>query len=135
MKKTYAQKITQAKRKELLALIDKAIDFHERFRNAYCFTPPSLASERRSYEQYNQRDIKFLYDGIEYRFRGYTSCSCKNVYYYGTFYENGEKKTVRAFKKIGNELIAAIVAYESKHSNGHSLVKESEKQQDEEIFL
>ena len=116
MKKTYAQKITQAKRKELLAQIEDAITFHERFRNAYRFEPPWLASERRGYEKYHRRDIKFTYDGVTYHYRGGTSCSCRNVYYTGAFYVNGEKKTVRPFKKIRDELVAAIEAYEGKRA-------------------
>ena len=37
------------------------------------------------YEKQNQRDIKFAYNGMNYSYRGYVTCSCKNVYYYGTF--------------------------------------------------
>ena len=116
MKKTYAQKINQLKRKELLEKIEDAINFHEKFKNAYFFDPPSSASSRRSYEKQNQRDIKFAYNGMNYSYRGYVTCSCKNVYYYGTFSVDKVIKDVRAFKKIKEELISAIEAYESKHT-------------------
>ena len=115
MKKTYAQKINQLKRKELLEKIEDAISFHEKFKNAYFFGPPSSASSRRSYEKQNQRDIKFSYNGMKYSYSSRVTCSCKNVYYYGTFSVDQVIKDVRAFKKIKEELISAIEAYESKY--------------------
>lgn len=114
--KTYAKKIRQSKRKELLAKIDEAITFHEKFRNAYFFKPPSCAAKRRYYEIYNQREIEFNYNGAKYRYSGFTECSCNNVYYYGSFYMDGDRKTIRVFKKIKQELVEAIEAYEKKHS-------------------
>ena len=81
MKKTYAQKINQTKRKELLEKIEDAISFHEKLKNAYFFDPPSSASSRRSYEKHNQRNIKFIYDGKEYRYSARVTRSCKNIYY------------------------------------------------------
>lgn len=116
MKKTYAQKINQSKRKELLEKIDDAISFHEKFKNAYFFEPPSSASSRRSYEKYNQRDIKFSYNGMNYPYSSRVTCSCKNVYYYGTFSVDNVTKDVRAFKKIKEELISAIEVYEGKYT-------------------
>ena len=53
---------------------------------------------------------------MNYSYRGYVTCSCKNVYYYGTFSVDKVIKDVRAFKKIKEELISAIEAYESKHT-------------------
>ena len=116
VKKTYAQKINQSKRKELLEKIEDAISFHEKFKNAYFFEPPSSASSRRSYEKHNQRDIKFIYDGKEYRYGGCARCSCKNVYYSGFFTVDNEIKNVRSFKKIRDELISAIEIYDRKHN-------------------
>lgn len=100
----------------MLKKIEDAISFHEKFKNAYFFDPPSSANSRRSYEKHNQKDIKFIYDGKEYRYSGYVTCSCRNVYYYGTFSVDKVIKDVRAFKKIKKELISAIEAYESKHT-------------------
>ena len=116
MKKTYAQKINQIKRKELLEKIEDAISFHKKFKNAYFFDPPSSASSRRSYEKHNQRNIKFIYDGKEYRYSARVTCSCKNIYYFGTFSVDKVIKDVRAFKKIKEELISAIEAYERKYT-------------------
>lgn len=116
MKKTYAQKINQTKRKELLEKIEDAISFHEKFKNAYFFDPPSSANSRRSYEKHNQKDIKFIYDGKEYRYNARVTCSCKNVYYNGVFSVDKVIKDVRAFKKIKEELISAIETYENKHT-------------------
>ena len=116
MKKTYAQKINQSKRKDLLKKIEDAISFHEKFKNAYFFDSPSSANSRRSYEKQNKRDIKFIYDGKEYRYSARVTCSCKNVYYYGTFSVDKVIKDVRAFKKIKEELISAIEVYESKYT-------------------
>ena len=118
--KTYAKKIRQSKRKELLAKIDEAITFHEKFRNAYFFKPPSCAAKRRYYEIYNQREIEFNYNGATYRYSGFTECSCNNVYYYGSFYMDGDRKTIRVFKKIKQDLVEAREAYEKNHSVNQS---------------
>lgn len=60
--------------------------------------------------------IKFIYDRKEYRYSARVTCSCKNVYYYGTFSVDKVIKDVRAFKKIKEELISAIEVYESKYT-------------------
>ena len=115
MNKTYAQKINQAKRNEILTLINDAIAHHEKFKNAYFFTPPSDASGRRYYEEKNQRQIEFDYNGKKYSYSCYIRCSCKNVYYEGGFYVGGTYKNVKSFKNVRAELLDAIENYIEKH--------------------
>jgi len=71
------------------------IDFCEKFKNAYFFTPPSNASSRRSYE--NKNSFSYKGDGIELDFD--ISCSARNVYVKKHVYINGDKKTAAALKK------------------------------------
>ena len=114
-KKTYAQKISQEKRKKIKELIDWAVEHHEKFKNAYFWAPPSNAGQRKNYEKVNSGGVKFTYNGKEYEYDCKISCSCQNIYYYHDFLIDGEKKTVREFHKVLAELDAAIEAYEEKH--------------------
>lgn len=114
--KNYAQKIAQQKRYALLEEVTRAIDHHERFRNAYFFTPPQSAGERRRYEKRNSITVKFQYDGHEYIYWCDIYCSCKYVYYNHGFGIDDEGATVRPFKKVQTELENAISAYNKNHS-------------------
>ena len=120
MKKTYAKKISQAKREKILSQINAAIEHHEKFKGAYFFTPPSNASGRRYYEEKNKRLIEFDYDGMKYSYSCYIRCSCKNVYYEGDFCVNGFKKNVKSFKAVKKELLEAIETYIAKHPEKQS---------------
>ena len=115
--KTYAQKITQKKRKSLLEEVSRAIKQHERFRNAYFFEPPYNASGRRHYEKINSIKLNFVYDGHLYEYASFVSCSCKNVYYDHFFAIDEYAVNVKPFKKVQRELTEAIEAYDLKHSN------------------
>lgn len=115
--KTYAQKITQKKRKSLLEGVSRAIRQHERFRYAYFFEPPYHASDRRRYEKNNSIKVVFTYDGHLYEYASFVSCSCKNIYYEHYFAIDDYAVNVRPFKKVQRELTDAIEVYEMKHSN------------------
>ena len=82
------------------AKVADAIAHHERFGNSYFWTPPSNATSRRLMESRETFGIGFVASGTAYRFESTVSCSCKNVYYTGRFYVDGEKKTVRAFRAL-----------------------------------
>lgn len=86
--------------KSQLRKIHSAINHHESFRNAYFWNPPANAAGRRSYERKNSFSVKFKHNGDVYEYTSSVSCSCKNVYYRGTFSVNGKTQTVRAFKKL-----------------------------------
>ena len=80
--------------------VQTAIENHERFRNSYVWNSPGAASARRSYERKNSFAVQFVNAGVRYSYTSDVSCSCKNIYYTGTFMVDGEKKTVRVFKNL-----------------------------------
>ncbi len=112
--KTYAQKITQAKRLELLKKVNEAINHHESMRNSY-FWEGGNRSQRKWKERQNNFSIIFHYDGIEYEYRSRMSCSSRHVYSTRSFFVGEDRKSVRAFKKIQAELETAIAAYNEKN--------------------
>lgn len=71
----------------------------EKFKNAYFWAPPSGASARRSYERYHSRpEITWTEGGHTYTAAYTVSCSCKNVYAYGTYTKDGQKTTLTAIR-------------------------------------
>ncbi len=113
--KTYAQKITQAKRLELLGMVEQAIGHHEYMKNAY-FWEGGNRSQRTWKEKQNNFSIIFNYGGIEYEYRSRMTCSNKHVYSTRSFFVGEDRKSVREFKKIKAELEMAIDAYNAKHA-------------------
>ncbi len=82
------------------AKVTKAIEQHQSYRNAWFWTPPSSASGRRSMEKRNNWSVEFRHEGVDYRYVSAVNCSIRNVYYNGFFRANGERVTVRRFKKL-----------------------------------
>jgi hypothetical protein len=92
--------------------ISQILDLHEKMRNAYFWTPPGAANARRSYESRNsdsfncefelvtQLKTKQKVQKISLELECDTSCSCKNVYYHGRFYENGRKTTSKRVQTL-----------------------------------
>ncbi len=80
--------------------IKKSIAQHAKFKNAYFWTPPSNASGRRAMEERESMEMSFTNECNKYEYRCEVECSCRNVYYSGAFYLNGEKKSVRLFKNL-----------------------------------
>lgn len=78
--------------------ITRAIDHHEHFSNAYFWSPPGQAAARRAMERNKSFAERFLLDGSMYAYESSVRCSCKNVYYHGTFLVDGVKKNVRCFR-------------------------------------
>ncbi len=79
--------------------IKNLIETAEKFRNAYYWTSPSHASERRSYEKKNSiPEFSWVEGGHEYRASYEVSCSCKNIYAYGLYYKDGKKTNLTAIK-------------------------------------
>lgn len=120
--KNYAQKITQQKRKALLQEVSNVIKWHNSFENVYFWKSPSFARLRRQYEEQNSTQIDFMYDGHLYTYWCKPECSCKYIRYYHKFLIDekpvfdGKKVTVRQFKKVQEELLNAINAYDEKHA-------------------
>lgn len=76
------------------------IDQHENMKNSYFYHSPKNASSRRSYEKNNTLHFIGEFAGHELDLLCKTSCSCKNVYYTGTFIVDGKKTTIRKIKNL-----------------------------------
>ena len=80
--------------------IAEIISLHEKMKNSYYWTPPRNAAYRRWYEEKNSVKIKGLYMRCPVSLECSTSCSCKNIYYRGSFYIDGKKVTIASVKKL-----------------------------------
>lgn len=83
-----------------LETVQGCIEHHEKHARAYFWVSPSNASARRSEERRKSFTKHAFYDGDDYTFVSTVSCSCKNYYYTGEFFVNGEKKDLRLFKSL-----------------------------------
>ncbi len=80
--------------------IKGALTLHDQMKGAYFYTPPSIASMRRSYEKRNSMNFTFSFRGDIYEVNLSTDCSCKIVYYKGYFAKNGKTGNVRLLKTL-----------------------------------
>ena len=88
--------------------IKSIIDVAEKMRNAYFFKSPDTAGFRRSYERKYSRPEITWNDGKDIYTAAYSvSCSCRNVYAYGTYTKNGKKTTLTAIKNSLKRLESA----------------------------
>jgi len=82
--------------------VNNVLEYHEHYKNAYFWTPPSSASGRRSLEK-KFADSNPSFEIIDGNNNIYVSpdlsCSAKNVYYHLTIKVNNAVKDVRAIKK------------------------------------
>ena len=81
-------------------VLEAIVDLHDEMRNCYFWNPPTRASDRRSYEERRSNFLEFSINSTEYEVSQKTSCSCKNIYYTLIVMVNGEKKDVRAIRKL-----------------------------------
>jgi hypothetical protein len=84
--------------------VERALEQHRSFANAWFQTPPGNASGRRSMEKKNNWAVGFTHQGIRYSYSSAVRCSAANVYYKGYFQADGEWVTVRRFKKLVGEI-------------------------------
>ena len=80
--------------------VKRALAQHEKYRNSYHWTNMGNASSRRHTEEMNNWEVSFKHKGHEYKYVSDVTVSCRNFYYRGAFYLDGEKKTVRLFKGL-----------------------------------
>ena len=80
--------------------IQRIIGQHESMKNSYFWNSPAGASSRRDYEKQHSLKIVGIYNEIEIDFECKVECSCKNIYYCGSFYINGKKCTIRSVKSL-----------------------------------
>lgn len=91
----------QIKRAKIYKKLIQILERHEKFKNCYFWSSPSNSSARRAYEErYSSTPINFKLNGVEYCIEQEVNCSCKNVYYSFSIFEDGEKKDIRTLKKI-----------------------------------
>jgi len=91
--------------KDLIQTLNRIIDLHECMKGAYFFTPPNDAQSRRRYEDKHTLYSEFEYKGNRYYVKQETTCSCRNVYYKISYYENNNLvyKDIRFIKRILKE--------------------------------
>jgi len=102
------EKIHQAIYNDLsdkIQLVLKVIEHHTKFSKSYFWTSPSIASSRRSMENFNTWNATIRIGQDNYHYSSDVSCSCRIVYYTGNFCHNGTKKDVRLFKVLYNKLL------------------------------
>ena len=92
--KTYKRFNGSKAHQKLHILLNK----HELYKKSFFWT--TSASQRRRAEF--KEEIEFAYNGITYEITQELECSCKNFYYSLTVLCNGEKKDIRAIKKLLN---------------------------------
>jgi len=80
--------------------VKKFVDYYEKFKNAYFWTPPSPAAARRRYEKQNSISYKFKKNKNLYECELHVTCSCANIYVNRNIRVNGEKKNIRALKAL-----------------------------------
>jgi hypothetical protein len=87
--------------------LNSIINLHEKMRNSYFWSSPSVAASRRDYEKYNSNDYEFSFENQKIRVLQDTSCSCKNIYYSMKIFIDDKivNKDIRFIKKIYKSLI------------------------------
>jgi len=86
------------------AKVEKALEQHRAFGNSYFWTPKGNRRQRDRWTEQNNWSVGFKHEGVRYAYSSEMHCSAANVYYKGRFTTDGEKATVRAFKKLVGEV-------------------------------
>ena len=85
--------------KEIIEGIREIIEEAEKMKASYFFHPDQTAGGRRSYEKRHSHEEITWKDGKDtFTARFTVSCSCRNVYAYGTYTRNGKKTTLTAIR-------------------------------------
>lgn len=93
----------------IVATVAAIVETAERFRNAYFWTPPKYASSRGYMERENTyREVEWAESGRTYTAKYDVSCSCRNVYAYGTYTRDGEPTTLTAIRNSLKRMQAAL---------------------------
>jgi len=83
--------------------IERALEQHRSFGNAWFQTPRGNRQQRDRWTDQNNWSVQFKHEGTRYEYTSSMHCSAQNVYYKGYFEVDGERKTVRAFKQLVGE--------------------------------
>ena len=87
-----------AELKQIKNRLKEIVERHEKFSNAYFWTPSQNASGRRNAEKRN--NVFFESSILNISAKNDYSESCHHVYYKGIFYVDGKKCTVTKIKNI-----------------------------------
>lgn len=96
MKRTNTVRLSESQKSK----VARALDQHAKHKSCYFWTNNGNASSRAYKERINNWAVKFRNNGHTYEYRSEVRISRANYYYSGTFIVDGERKTVRAFKKL-----------------------------------
>ena len=80
--------------------ITQAIAQHESHEPSFFWTPYGNAAYRRATERKNTWSVSFTHAGQTYQYDSDVTCSARNYYYRGTFTVDGERRNVRAFRRL-----------------------------------
>jgi len=80
--------------------VEKALQQHRTFSNAWFWTPRGNRKQRDRWTDENNWTVEFKHEGVRYSYSSAVRCSAANVYYRGYFQADGERVTVRKFKKL-----------------------------------
>jgi len=83
--------------------VERALEQHRSFSNSYFWTPGGNRRQRDRWVEKNTWSVGFKHEGVRYSYSSAVRCSAANVYYRGRFEVDGERVTVRAFKKLAGE--------------------------------
>lgn len=84
---------------ELIEQIENLVDTAHKFKNAYFWTPPTSAGERRSYERYYSiSEFNWNEGGADYSASYEVTCTCRYIYTEGRYYKDGKKTNLTAIK-------------------------------------
>lgn len=84
---------------EIIKAVEAIVEEAAAMKNAYFWTPAGNAGSRRWYEKQHSHDlVEWDESGHHYSAEYTVSCSCKNIYAYGTYTKDGNKTTLTTIK-------------------------------------
>jgi hypothetical protein len=83
--------------------IEKALEQHRSFSNAYFMMPRGNRKQRDRWTDQNNWSVGFKHEGVRYAYSSSMHCSAANVYYKGYFTADGKRVTVRSFKRLAGQ--------------------------------
>lgn len=84
---------------KIIGQIEAIVNEAEYMRNAYFWSPPSVAFLRRDYEKKHSHDeVAWTEGGHDYTADYSVMCSCRNIYASGRYTRDGEKTNLTAVK-------------------------------------
>ena len=83
--------------------VAQAIDNHARFQNTWYWRPTGNRTQKDRWVAQNSWSVSFRHQGVHYEYTCRVRQTWKHIYYEGRFEVDGERKTVRSFKRLLGE--------------------------------